>query len=131
MPTIFTRIMKGEIPGRFVYQDELCAAFLTIAPMRPGHTLVVPREEVDHWVDLAPDVAAHCFQVAQRIGRAQVEAFQPRRIGLLIAGMEVPHTHLHVVPIESEADLDFARADQKARPEDLDRAAEAIRSRLE
>lgn len=131
MPTLFTRILQGEIPGRFVYQDERCAAFLSIAPLQPGHTLVVPRAEVDHWIDLDPELAAWCIKVAQKIGRAQMKAFQPRRIGMLIAGMEVPHTHLHVVPIRQERDLDFARADSQALPEELDRAAEALRQALE
>jgi len=131
VPTLFTRILQGEIPGRFVYQDERCAAFLSIAPLQPGHTLVVPRAEVDHWIDLDPELAAWCIKVAQKIGRAQMKAFQPRRIGMLIAGMEVPHTHLHVVPIRQERDLDFARADSQALPEELDRAAEALRQALE
>lgn len=131
MPTLFTRIIQGELPARFVYQDERCVAFLSIAPIRPGHTLVVPREEVDHWIDLDPDLAAHCMQVAQRIGAAQKRAFQPRRIGLMVAGLEVPHVHLHVIPIESESDLDFRNADPAAQAADLDRAAEALRSSLE
>lgn len=131
MPTLFTRIIQGELPARFVYQDERCVAFLSIAPLRPGHTLVVPREEVDHWIDLDPDLAAHLMQVAQRLGAAQKKAFQPRRIGLMVAGMEVPHVHLHVIPIESESDLDFRNADPAAQAADLDRAAEALRSSLE
>ncbi len=128
MPTLFTRIIDGEIPGRFVHSDDRCVAFLTIAPIRPGHTLVVPRAEVDHWVDLEPDLAAHLFQVAQRIGQAQVAAFSPNRVGLMIAGMEVPHTHLHVIPIRDEADLDFANADHDATDEGLDAAADALRA---
>lgn len=110
MPTIFTRIIEGELPGRFVWRDDTCVAFLSIAPLRPGHTLVVPIAEVDHWLDLDPAVNAHLMTVAQRIGQAQMEVFSPRRVGLIIAGLEVPHTHLHVVPIMSEADLDFANA---------------------
>ena len=77
--------------------------------MRPGHALVVPRAEVDHWLDLDDVLAAHLTKVAQTVGRAQMTAFSPARVGLIIAGLEVPHTHLHVIPIESEADLDFAR----------------------
>lgn len=130
MTSIFTRIIDGELPGRFVHRDDTCAAFLTIAPIRPGHTLVVPLAEVDHWVDLDPEVAAHLFKVAQRIGRAQVSAFSPNRIGMMIAGMEVPHTHLHVIPIRSESDLDFANADHSPADGALDEAAEAIRSAL-
>ncbi|MCB0988210.1 MAG: HIT family protein [Acidimicrobiales bacterium] len=130
MASLFTRIIDGELPGRFVHSDEQAVAFLTIAPLRPGHTLVVPRLEVDHWLDLDPDLAAHLMVVAQRIGRAQQVAFSPVRVGLMIAGLEVPHTHLHVVPIGSEADLDFARADHGATPEALDAAAERLRDAL-
>ena len=130
MPTIFTRIIEGELPGRFVHRDETCVAFLSIAPIRPGHTLVVPVQEVDHWVDLDPDSIGHLMQVSGRIGRAQMEAFSPARIGLIIAGMEVPHAHIHLVPINREADLHFENADQNARPEDLDAAADRLRAAL-
>jgi histidine triad (HIT) family protein len=130
VPTIFTRIIDGEIPGRFVWRDDRCVAFLTIEPMRPGHTLVVPIAEVDHWIDLDPDLAAHVFGVAQTIGRAVQEAFSPARVGLLIAGMEVPHAHIHVVPIDRESDLHFENADRAARAEDLDAAADKIRAAL-
>lgn len=130
MPTLFTRIIDGEIPGRFVWRDERAVVFLTIAPIRPGHALVVPRAEVDHWLDLDPELVAHLTQVAQLVGRAQVAAFSPERVGLIIAGLEVPHTHLHVIPIESEADLDFAKADHAADPDALDDVAERLRSAL-
>lgn len=130
MPTIFTRIIEGELPGRFVYRDDTCVAFLSIAPIRPGHTLVVPIAEVDHWVDLDPDVAAHLMRVAQTIGRAQMQAFAPARVGLIVAGMEVPHTHLHVIPIDSEADLRFDRADPSTPAEALDAAADRLRAAL-
>lgn len=130
MATLFTRIIDGEIPGRFVWTDDTCVAFSTIAPIAPGHTLVVPRAEVDHWIDLDDDVAAHLMVVAKAIGAAQVEAFRPARIGMIIAGMEVPHTHLHVIPIETERDLDFARADGSASAEALDDAADRLRAAL-
>lgn len=131
MPTLFTKIIEGELPGRFVWRDDRCVAFLSIAPLRPGHTLVVPIAEVDHWVDLEPELAAHLMTVAHRIGRAQVQAFSPSRVGLIIAGMEVPHTHLHVVPISREADLHFENADTSASAESLDEAAERLRAALE
>jgi histidine triad (HIT) family protein len=130
MATLFTKIIDGEIPGRFVWRDDRAVAFLTIAPIAHGHTLVVPIEEVDHWVDLEPDLAAHIMELARRVGRAQMQAFSPRRIGLIVAGLEVPHCHLHVIPIESEADLSFARADHSPDPARLDAAAEALRSAL-
>lgn len=130
MATLFTRIIEGELPGRFVYRDDRCVAFLSIAPIQPGHTLVVPIAEVDHWIDADPDLTAHLAQVAQTIGLAQQQAFRANRIALMIAGLEVPHLHLHVVPIRTEADLSFANADPSADPADLDAAAEAIRAAL-
>lgn len=129
MPTIFTRIIDGELPGRFVWRDDRCVAFLSIAPLRPGHTLVVPIAEVDHWLDLDAEVNAHLMTVAQRIGRAQMQAFAPERVGLVIAGLEVPHTHLHVVPIGAEADLHFANA-RPADDAELDDAHQRLQAAL-
>ena len=130
MATIFTRIIDGELPGRFVWRDEHCVAFLSINPLREGHTLVVPRAEVDHWVDLDPGTTAHLMLVARAIGEAQMDAFAPTRIGLRIAGLEVPHTHLHVVPMDGVHDLDFDNAATDADPAALDAAAERIRVAL-
>lgn len=129
MPTVFSRIIAGELPGRIVWQDNACVAFLTIAPLKPGHTLVVPRAEIDHWLDLPADTAAHLMVVAQSIGKALQQGFRPARVALMIAGMEVPHVHLHVVPITSERELHF----ENARPADaaaLDAAASTIRQAL-
>jgi histidine triad (HIT) family protein len=130
MPTIFTRIIEGELPGRFVWRDDRCVVFLSIAPLRPGHALVVPVAEIDQWLDLEPDLAAHLMVVAHAIGRAQRDAFDPVRVGLIIAGLEVPHTHLHVVPITRESDLSFANADPSPSPESMDDAAVRLRSAL-
>lgn len=130
MPTLFTRIINGELPGRFVWKDERCVGFLSINPLRPGHTLVVSRAEVDHWLDLEPELAAHLMTVAQAIGKAQQRAFKPVKVGLMIAGLEVPHVHLHVVPITGLGDLNFANQDVNAKPEDLDRAAATVRTAL-
>jgi histidine triad (HIT) family protein len=130
MASIFTRIIDGDLPGRFVWRDERCVAFLSIAPIQTGHTLVVPIAEVDHWLDLEPDLVSHLMVVAQSIGRAQMAAFSPRRVGMIIAGLEVPHTHLHVIPIGRESDLSFANA-HSVPDEDLDAAADAIRTALE
>jgi histidine triad (HIT) family protein len=129
MPTIFTRIIEGDLPGRFVWRDERCVAFLSIMPITTGHVLVVPIAEVDHWIDLEPDLAGHLMVVARTIGAAQMAAFAPARIGMIIAGLEVPHTHLHLVPIATEGDLSFAKA--RAQPDDeMDAAADAIRAAL-
>jgi histidine triad (HIT) family protein len=130
VPSVFTKIIDGEIPGIFVWKDPQCVAFLSIAPMKPGHTLVVPRQEVDHWIDLDPALTERLFTVAQTIGRAQQEAFSPRRIGVMIVGDEVPHAHVHVVPIDSAGELSFARADQSPPPGTLDDAATRLRRAL-
>lgn len=130
MPTLFTRIINGELPGRFVWRDAQSVAFLSIAPLQPGHTLVVPRAEVDHWIDLPPDLARHLMGVAQSIGKALQHGFQPAKVGLMIAGLEVPHTHIHVVPIRGMQDLDFANQDRNAKPADLEHAAQTVRAAL-
>jgi histidine triad (HIT) family protein len=130
MATLFTRIIRGELPGRFVWRDAQCVAFLTIAPLRPGHTLVVPIREVDHWLDLEPAEAAHLTSVAQRVGRAIQAAFSPVKVGLMIAGLEVPHVHFHLVPIHELRDLDFARAEKNPAPTALDEAAAKLRAAL-
>ena len=130
MATLFTKIIEGEIPGRFVWRDDRAVVFLTIAPMTPGHALVVPVIEVDHWIDLDPDLAAHLMVVARAVGRAQMHAFSPTRVGMIVAGLEVPHCHLHLVPIETEADLSFARANHHPDPAALDDAAERLRAAL-
>jgi diadenosine tetraphosphate (Ap4A) HIT family hydrolase len=130
MPSPFSLIIAGELPARFVWQDDEVVAFLTIAPIRPGHTLVVPRAEVDHWQNIDPDLFARCTSVAQKIGQAQQRAFAAPRVGMIIAGLEVPHVHLHVIPLWQMADLDFARADHSPQPADMDDAAERLRAAL-
>jgi histidine triad (HIT) family protein len=128
--SIFSRIIAGEIPGQFVWSDELCVAFLSNRPLRPGHSLVVPRLEVDHWLDLEHGLLAHLADTAQTIGKAQMAAFKPSRIGLLLAGLEVPHVHFHVVPIERSSDLDFGNQDPNPDPVMMGEAAESIRREL-
>ena len=130
MPSLFTRIIDGELPGRFVWRDDRAVAFLSINPLQPGHTLVVPVAEVDHWIDLDPDLAAHLMLVARRIGQAAQTAFSPVKVGLMVAGLEVPHVHLHVVPIRGVHDLDFANADPSPDPAALDDAADRLRAAL-
>lgn len=130
MASVFTRVLAGELPGRIVHEDELCAALLTVAPIRPGHTLVVPRAETDSWLDLPPELAAHLFTVARRVGDAIREALGPSRVGLVVAGLEVPHCHLHVLPMDSMADLDFANADPHPDPAVQDDVADRLRAAL-
>jgi histidine triad (HIT) family protein len=129
MTTLFTKIIEHEIPGEFVYEDERCVAFLDVQPMTPGHTLVVPRVEVDHWIDLDDDLAAHLFAVAKRIGAAQSSVFDCEKVGLMIQGYEVPHTHIHVWPTTSLKNFDpSTRA--AAGPEELRAVGEKLRAAL-
>jgi histidine triad (HIT) family protein len=130
MATLFTRIIEGELPGRFVWRDEFCVAFLSINPLQPGHTLVVPIVEIDHWIDLPPDLAHHLMRVSHTIGRAQQTAFDPVKVGFMVAGLEVPHCHIHLVPIRGVHDLDFANAAVDVDPMQLDAAAQKLREAL-
>ncbi len=130
MATIFTRIIDGDIPGTFVWRDDTCVVFMSINPMAHGHTLVVPIDEVDHWVDATPQLAAHLFDVTGHIARAQATAFHPERVAVIIAGYEVPHTHIHVIPTNDMSEISFANAASSVDREDLDRAATAIREAL-
>lgn len=128
--SVFTKIITGEFPGRFVWRDDDVVAFLTIAPIRPGHVLVVPVREVDKWTDLDPSTWARLNEVALHIGRALESSFACERVGTIIAGLEVPHCHMHLIPIDTMADLDFAKADASASAEALDESADRIRGAL-
>jgi histidine triad (HIT) family protein len=130
MSTVFTKIIEGEFPGTFVWRDDTCVAFMSINPMAPGHVLVVPIEEVDHWVDASPELTTHLFAVTHTIGRAQRAAFDCERVGVIVAGYEVPHTHIHVLPTTSMSQLDFANAAASVDRSDLHAQAEAIRAEL-
>ncbi|RLY94644.1 HIT family protein [Kocuria tytonicola] len=130
MSSVFTRIIEGELPGRFVWADEQCVGFLSIQPLAQGHVLVVPRQEVDAWVDLPVALAQHLMTVSRSIGRAVDAAFQPKRVGLMIQGFEVPHTHLHVWPTNSIEEFDFANVDQDPDPAVMEESARRIREAL-
>ncbi|HEX2647460.1 MAG TPA: HIT family protein [Candidatus Dormibacteraeota bacterium] len=130
MATIFTQIIEGRLPARFVWKDNECVVFLSNRPLRPGHSLVVPRREIDHWVDLDLPLLSHLVETAQAIGRAQMAGFKPERIGMVLAGLEVPHAHFHVVPIRGMQDLDFHNADPNPDPAVMDDAAETLRREL-
>lgn len=130
MPTIFERIIEGELPGRFVWRDDRVVAFVPIALLAPGHTLVVPIDPVDHWIDVEPDLHAHLWSVAQTIGTALQDAFQPSRVGVLVVGEEVPHTHIHLVPFTELSQMSFANQDTNPDPAVLDEQMERIRATL-
>jgi histidine triad (HIT) family protein len=131
MTTIFTKIINGDIPGTFVYRDDLCVAFLSINPIAPGHLLVVPRVEVDEWTDLSQELSTHVLQVAQRLGKALKISHPCVRVGLIIAGYEINHCHVHVIPTRSMDDLNFSNAATSVEREELEAHASAILNALE
>lgn len=129
MASVFSLIMEGTIPGHFVWRDETCVAIMTIQPIRTGHVLVIPREEIDQWSDLPVETAKHLMTVSHKIANAMKTLFPAKRIGLMIAGLEVPHTHIHLVPMDSMDDLSFSFA-QNAGQQELEAAADRIRRAL-
>ena len=130
MASIFTKIINGEIRGRFVYESDDVVAFLTIEPMTQGHTLVVPRAEIDQWQNIEPAVFARVMEVSQLIGKAVCSAFDAERAGVIIAGLEVPHLHVHVFPARELSDFGFANVDRNPSPESLDEAQAKIKAAL-
>ncbi|MCI4674511.1 HIT family protein [Candidatus Mycolicibacterium alkanivorans] len=130
MSSLFTRIINRELPGRFVYEDDEVVGFLTIEPMTQGHTLVVPRAEVDKWQDVEPALFDKVMAVSQKIGKAVCAAFGADRAGLIIAGLEVPHLHVHVFPAYNLTDFGFANVDRNPSPESLDEAQAKITAAL-
>ncbi|MBO0882466.1 MAG: HIT family protein [Mycobacterium sp.] len=130
MTSVFTKIINGELPGRFVYEDDEVVAFLTIEPMTQGHTLVVPRAEIDQWQDVDQAVFGRVMVVAQLIGKAVCRAFDAQRSGVIIAGLEVPHLHVHVFPTRRLSDFGFANVDRNPSPQSLDEAQDKIKKAL-
>lgn len=123
-------MLDESIPAHRVWQDDLCFVIVDIRPLKKGHCLVIPNQEIDQWIDLEPEVAAHLMRVAQKVGRAQQLVFGGARIGLMIAGFEVPHAHIHVTPMDSMADLDFAQADTTVSDTDLANVAASLEAAL-
>ncbi len=130
MASVFTLIMEGKIPGHFVYQDDIALAILTIQPIREGHVLVIPRAEIDQWSDVPDEIMSHLNKVSRKIANAMKTIFPCKRIGLMIAGLEVPHTHIHLIPMDTPDDLNFAFA-KNAEQDALKVTAEKIRTALE
>ena len=128
-PTVFTRIIDGTIPGRFVWADETCVAFATIEPHTDGHVLVVPRQEVGSYVDASDELVAHLAVVARRIGATQTRVFDAERAGVMVVGYGVDHLHVHVLP-RWHADTNFmtAVAETRVIPEHLEETLTRVRS---
>ncbi len=119
MASIFSKIISGEIPSYKIAENELFYAFLDVFPMVPGHTLVVPKKEIDYFFNLEAEALSSILQFAQPIAKAIQEAFPCKRCGISVIGLEVPHAHLHIVPINSADDLNFTRPKLKPTPEEL------------
>lgn len=130
MASVFSAIIDGKIPGDFVWKDDEVVAFMTIAPITTGHVLVVPRAEIDQWQDVDGETFGKLTNVAQILGQAVRKAFDAPRAGLLIAGLEVPHLHLHVFPAFDLGDFNISNADSNASAESRAEAAKKIRAAL-
>lgn len=130
MASVFTRIIAGELPGHIPYTDDQCIVLLSINPIAPGHCLVIPRKEVDHWSDLDGATALHLMEVAHRLAGVLRGTFPCERVGIMIAGFEVPHCHVHVIPTRSMRDMDFANAAKTVDHSQLADYAQRIRAAL-
>jgi len=126
MASIFTRIIKGEIPCYKVAEDDRYIAFLDVRPLKPGHTLVVPKEEVDYIFDLDEDTLADMMLFARKVAVAMKEVIECRRIGVAVIGLEVPHAHIHLIPITRETDMLFTNPRVSPSPEENDALAREI-----
>jgi histidine triad (HIT) family protein len=131
MASVFTRIVKGEIPSYKVAEDDQHYAFLDINPLAKGHTLVIPKKEVDYIFDLSDAEYANLQVFAKRVALAVKKAFPCRKVALAVLGLEVPHAHIHLVPMNAEHDIDFRKPKLKFSPEEFEDIAAKIRSNLE
>ena len=130
MASIFSRIVAGEIPSYKVAENDKFYAFLDIAPLAKGHTLVIPKREVDYFYDLEDDELAGLHLFAKKVAVALKKAFPCQRIGMAVLGMEVPHTHIHLIPLQKESDMLFSNPKLSFTPEEMGEIAEAIRKQL-
>lgn len=124
--TLFSKIVAGEIPSYKVAEDERFYAFLDINPLKKGHTLVIPKQEVDYIFDLPDEDYAALHLFAKRVARAIEQAFPCRKVGMTVMGLEVPHAHIHLIPLDTEGDMNFARPKLQLTPEEFKATAEAI-----
>ncbi len=130
MATIFSKIAAGEIPSYKIAEDERFFSFLDINPVAPGHVLIIPKREVDYIFDLDDEELAAMQLFAKRIAKAIGKAMPCRKVGQCVIGLEVPHAHIHLVPMRTEADMDFRKPKLNLPPEEMQRIAEAIKASL-
>lgn len=126
MATIFTRIVRGEIPSYKVAEDERFFAFLDINPLTKGHTLVIPKQETDYLFDLDDRTLADMIVFAKRIARKLKEKIECKRVAVVVLGLEVPHAHIHLIPIQDEKDVDFRKEKLKLSPDEFRAIADTI-----
>lgn len=127
MASIFTKIINREIPAHIVAEDEKCIAFLDIMPLVKGHVLVVPKKEVDYIFDMEPEALAELNLFAQKVAKAMDKTIKCTRIGVAVIGLEVPHVHIHLVPLRTMDDINFSRPKLKLSSEELAEVAATIR----
>ncbi|KYG63290.1 HIT family protein [Bdellovibrio bacteriovorus] len=117
MASIFTKIISGELPSYKIYEDDHVLSFLALDQVNLGHTLVICKEEINHWTEVPAETYAHLHKISQKIGKAILKAAGSPRVGQIVAGFEVPHYHLHLIPAWSIPDLDFKRAQRRSDTE--------------
>lgn len=127
MSSIFSKIIAGEIPSYKIAEDDKYYAFLDIAPMKKGHVLVVPKQETDYIFDIDDDVLAGMMVFAKKVALAIKKAIPCKRVGVMVLGMEVPHAHIHLIPMEKETDLVLTNPKLKLEKEEFEQIAQAIR----
>ena len=131
MASIFTKIINREIPGHIIAEDDLAIAFLDIQPLVMGHTLVVPKKEVDYILDLEDEDYVHLMKFARKVAGAVEKAIPCIRIGVSVIGLEVPHTHVHLIPLNKMDDINFSRPKLSPSQEELAAVAESIKKHLD
>lgn len=130
MASIFTKIINGEIPSYKIAEDEKCYAFLDISPLAEGHTLVVPKQEVDYIFDLDDELLMHLHLFAKKVAKAMKEVIECEKIGMAVIGLDVRHTHIHLVPLKEVGDLNFARPKLELPKKRMQEIANLISSKI-
>ena len=128
--SIFTKIIKGEIPAQIIAEDDRFLAFLDVFPLQKGHTLVIPKAQIDYIFDLEDDLLSDMLVFAKKVARGVKEATNCRRVGVAVIGLEVPHAHVHLIPINKMDDMNFSNPKKKFPAEEMAQIAESIKAKL-
>ncbi len=130
MATIFTKIVRGEIPSYKIFEDEHFYAFLDISPMSKGHTLLIPKKEIDYLYDIDDVMLSEMIVVSKKVAKAVEKAVECNRVGVMVVGLEVPHAHIHLIPIQNEGDMNLSNKRLKLSKEEFETIAANIVSYL-